>query len=267
MAITSISIILTVWVLALHHCGPHQSAVPRWARRCVLGTLARIVGFNPDRRARRRTRTSSEPENRKKSRSKNKNRKQSGVRDSGQRSRNATVTVKPAQGDKVERFLDLVREISAENDNPVFRTSGDPLPPLPDKANSPKRRTQQQQQRGPDIAMEFPYDGDREEDEGRGGEETEGRGKREGVTEGGNTTTTTMGVLEMTVRRLMVMEETLDYLRFLVAKTTADDRQNEITNEWRNVAAVIDRCLFRVFLFATAMSTFFMMVLVPFYLQ
>jgi len=35
MAVTSISIVCTVWVLKLHHCCPHQRPVPTWLR-CIV---------------------------------------------------------------------------------------------------------------------------------------------------------------------------------------------------------------------------------------
>lgn len=44
MAVTSVSVILTVFVLKLHHCGSVQAQVPPWVRWFVLGTLARAVG-------------------------------------------------------------------------------------------------------------------------------------------------------------------------------------------------------------------------------
>ncbi len=43
MALTSISVILTVCVLKLHHCGPYQLEVPPWMRWLVLKCLARFV--------------------------------------------------------------------------------------------------------------------------------------------------------------------------------------------------------------------------------
>ncbi|XP_070174356.1 acetylcholine receptor subunit alpha-like 2 [Littorina saxatilis] len=43
MAMTSMSIILTVFVLQLHHVGPHQKRVPRWMWTLVIEILAPIV--------------------------------------------------------------------------------------------------------------------------------------------------------------------------------------------------------------------------------
>ena len=44
MAVTSISVILTVFVLKIHHGAPNQREVPRWIRFLVLKVLARLVG-------------------------------------------------------------------------------------------------------------------------------------------------------------------------------------------------------------------------------
>ncbi|NP_001297421.1 neuronal acetylcholine receptor subunit alpha-10-like precursor [Aplysia californica] len=43
MGMTSMSIILTVFVLQLHHVGPHKRRVPRWLRSLVFEVLARLV--------------------------------------------------------------------------------------------------------------------------------------------------------------------------------------------------------------------------------
>ncbi|BFY98789.1 hypothetical protein BsWGS_01830 [Bradybaena similaris] len=43
MGMTSLSIILTVFVLQLHHVGPHKRRVPRWLKSLVFGFFARIV--------------------------------------------------------------------------------------------------------------------------------------------------------------------------------------------------------------------------------
>lgn len=43
MGMTSLSIILTVFVLQLHHVGPHQRPVPRWLRFLCVDILARFM--------------------------------------------------------------------------------------------------------------------------------------------------------------------------------------------------------------------------------
>ena len=43
MAMTSLSIVLTVFVLQLHHVGPNTKAVPAWIRKVVVGVIARAL--------------------------------------------------------------------------------------------------------------------------------------------------------------------------------------------------------------------------------
>lgn len=43
MAMTSLSIVLTVFVLQLHHVGPHTKPVPMWIRKLVLQAIARCM--------------------------------------------------------------------------------------------------------------------------------------------------------------------------------------------------------------------------------
>ena len=43
MAVASVSVILTVLVMKLHHCAPQQKRVPKWIRIVVLGILAKLV--------------------------------------------------------------------------------------------------------------------------------------------------------------------------------------------------------------------------------
>ena len=43
MAVASVSVILTVVVLKLHHCSPNQQRIPGWVRHLILGHLAKIV--------------------------------------------------------------------------------------------------------------------------------------------------------------------------------------------------------------------------------
>ncbi|CAH1795983.1 unnamed protein product [Owenia fusiformis] len=43
MAMTSLSIVLTVFVLQLHHVGPQQRPVPRWMRCIVFDVIARLL--------------------------------------------------------------------------------------------------------------------------------------------------------------------------------------------------------------------------------
>ena len=48
MGMTSMSIILTVFVLQLHHVGPHKRPVPSWIHTIVVGVFARLVCMSRD---------------------------------------------------------------------------------------------------------------------------------------------------------------------------------------------------------------------------
>ena len=48
MGMTSLSIILTVFVLQLHHVGPHKRPVPGWMRTLVCKVFARVVCMSRD---------------------------------------------------------------------------------------------------------------------------------------------------------------------------------------------------------------------------
>ncbi|XP_074650363.1 neuronal acetylcholine receptor subunit alpha-10-like [Tubulanus polymorphus] len=51
MAMTSLSIILTVFVLQLHHVGPHQKPVPKWVRFFMFKILAKMLFIKLNTRA------------------------------------------------------------------------------------------------------------------------------------------------------------------------------------------------------------------------
>ncbi len=65
------------------------------------------------------------------------------------------------------------------------------------------------------------------------------------------------------LRRLTVMEEILKYLKIMVAKRDEDDAENDVINEWQQVAMVMDRFLFWFFLSVTIFATMIMMVIIP----
>ncbi|XP_071484447.1 neuronal acetylcholine receptor subunit alpha-10-like [Diadema antillarum] len=48
MVLVSVSILLTVSVINLHHRGPYCKRAPRWARKFILGELARYLRLQPD---------------------------------------------------------------------------------------------------------------------------------------------------------------------------------------------------------------------------
>ncbi|GFR93219.1 neuronal acetylcholine receptor subunit alpha-10 [Elysia marginata] len=62
MGMTSMSIILTVFVLQLHHVGPHKRPVPGWLHTVVVGVFARLVCMSRDSQPFRQHRLASSPD-------------------------------------------------------------------------------------------------------------------------------------------------------------------------------------------------------------
>lgn len=58
-------------------------------------------------------------------------------------------------------------------------------------------------------------------------------------------------------------EEVLKTLQVLISRQELDDECEEIANEWRQVAQVIDRLLFWIFLFATVLLTLALLIIIP----
>jgi len=66
-------------------------------------------------------------------------------------------------------------------------------------------------------------------------------------------------------QRLAMTREILRQVRVIAAMMEATGRRTDVVAEWRQVAVVIDRCLFRLFLATTVVSSVVILVLVPLY--
>lgn len=194
MALTSISVILTVCVLKLHHCGPRQTEVPCWLRFLVLRIMATLVTCRlpPANRPRRHKRH------------------------------------KKGNSDNPDVCLRLVNDYTHNKHSPVaeFRNSHSKVHDS-DKTYNDITTTNLSE-----VNHQPPVD-------------------------------SSPSMSPSDIRRLKVMEEILRYLKIMVAKRDDDDSQAELVNEWQQVAAVMDRFLFWLFLLATIVSTVVMMVVVP----
>lgn len=65
------------------------------------------------------------------------------------------------------------------------------------------------------------------------------------------------------VRMLEAIEEIVCHLRALVNKQDNVERREDIINEWRQVALVIDQLLFWIFLFVTVFYSTVLLVIIP----
>ena len=71
------------------------------------------------------------------------------------------------------------------------------------------------------------------------------------------------GMITTDPRRIQLLEDILSQLKVIVAKQEADEEDNRTVNEWRNVAEVVDRALFRLFFAITLIVTVVLLVFVP----
>lgn len=175
MAMTSLSIVLTVFVLQLHHPSPSQRPVPNWIKKVVFGVIARIVGMKS-------------------------------IVNSAPYHLHDDITKDELH---LSTFIDTLenstRETTCNGGIPLqssFRINGHEKPERINHGNhqSDKNNT---------------YD------------------------------------------------KISKHLKFLVAKQDYEDQYQDIVNEWRLVAVVMDRCLFWSFLLLSTLSTLVILVILP----
>ena len=207
MAVTSISVILTVCVLKLHHCGPHQSEVPRWMRTVVLGFIAGLV----------RCRCLSDTSKKKRRRTTPKE----------------TMGVKESS----DVCLRLMSELNHSRKSPItdirHNHTANNVGTTNCITSGNASRTTFSNKHMPTTHLGKP----------------EQQYSRD--------------LYGVELQRLQTLQEILKYLKFMVSKRDEDDRENDIVNEWRQVAQVMDRFLFWFFFLLTGIATLVIMVLVP----
>lgn len=200
MAVASVSVILTVVVLKLHHCAPNQPRVPRWVRTFVLGYLAKVVqcSFIPKSTCRRRRRN--------------------------------TEMSDVDSHDPRDIESKLLKEIEA------FAT----------QSNGTKSK----------VSSGFTNFSQRDRNNSKVNLELKTYSMSEASSMGdddilGNTHSD------------KTMDDILKYLKVLVVKSDAEDAEMEVVEEWKQVALVIDRLFFWMFLVITVVSSVIILVIVP----
>ena len=209
MAVASVSVILTVLVLKLHHCAPNQKRVPSWVRHYVLGFLARFVRcscvsariqYIHARKVRKKT-------------------KDNGVADS------EASTKLLNEVESLTRNHLKIDTISGSFKNNYNRTSS-----IINNVSDSK------------INLNFK-DGTLSNRSSCADVDSHVTTNREN---GSN-----------------VMGEILKYLKFMMQKSDAEDDETDIVDEWKQVALVVDRLFFWLFLLLTIFSTLVLLVVVP----
>ncbi|XP_050401430.1 neuronal acetylcholine receptor subunit alpha-6 [Patella vulgata] len=190
MAMSSVSVIMTVLVLKLHHSPPNPTEVPNWVRFLILGVLAKIIQCKCSPR---------------------KDKKKS----------NPRSAINSNKYKEPEVTSNLIPE------------------PTPYSRNS------------------FSSDASRADDY------TSNVDSRINRRSTSNQESSSEYRAHLYERSAYGMEELLKYLKLIVKKTDKEAEEEDLTDEWKQVALIVDRTMFYTFLFITLFSTLVILVLVP----
>jgi len=208
MAMTSLSIMLTVFVLQLHHAGPHQSVVPGWLRTLVIGHIARALCM---------------------------------------RSHLASFYGPSTSGHK-EHMVELSKASKKKGKYS--------LAPIETESESDRQTIGCNGRSGTFLAPGETQSGAPEVESGRGGT---GMKRPSGAwTERWKMSHDARG------SRPSLNEHVLArHLKIYVSKHESEQAYEDIVNEWRLVAHIMDRLLFWLFLVGSLVSTVSILVLMP----
>ncbi|XP_052792028.1 neuronal acetylcholine receptor subunit alpha-10-like [Mya arenaria] len=214
MAVASVSVILTVVVLKLHHCSPNQQKIPGWVRHFVLGHLAKIV----------RCACVKVPCKRRA-----KIKKQLREKETAEELRNLQTKLLNEMNTRASRASSCsTRKFAFENGTKGI------IGRLPHSSKTDIN--------GSNVKIDF-RDISVSNRSSLLEEYHTSNFKREGS--------------------LATMDEILRYLKVLVVKSDAEDAETEVVDEWKQVALVVDRLFFWMFMFITIVSSIIILVIVP----
>ena len=237
MAMTSVTVIMTVFVLNLHHRGPSTKPVPEWLKKLFLQQNQNKKRQRKSSSTRCRPSDSEEPLPRS---------------DSSQYIRNVSLRL---------TIENLAQELKSDLDNydHVTRpssTDGNNVR-FDNKYNSDPRTGDQR--RGRRYASQYNdhlssslYDNSR-------GRFT--RPYRDVIDQYEAVTSPLLNNEDSSCTR--TNEEILTVLRSIIRRYEQEDHQDQIVHEWRQVAAAVDRILFWIFFFGTLGSTLIVLVIAP----
>ena len=262
MALTSLSVIFTVWVLKLHHNGVYQVPVPPSLRRFVLGRLARFVcpkSFTSNTKVKalkRRMRETSDEHSQRLASSRYDSDLCLRLMGNGSHtSTNAAPTRSPLPSLKGSSLRNVNRttskpfvtssmhDVVRHLDNHV--SSENSLYPVSERASSPRHHKPRVTSFSTAVHPKQSLPGE------QACQTMSGRSRCD------------VNVDCFESERLALLERILTCVTQLVRKHDDADVIEEVAQEWRLVAFVIDRSLFWLFLFITSVGTLFILVLVP----
>ncbi len=203
MAMTSLSIVLTVFVLQLHHVGPSTKPVPRWIRVVVISTISRIICM----------------------RSSNTNYYQYDKREREELTRSGSLR-------RSGSFRSSIRERAGRNQGPM---------------TGARRRTDE-------ICLTSFIDNlDMLKDTNCNGR----------LGQSDPMYPSSMDTAAEAESRNVTYDKISKHLKILVSKHDSEDEYQDIINEWRLVAHIMDRFLFWLFLIGSFLSSMSILVFKP----
>ena len=246
MALTSISVICTVWVLKLHNNGPYHIKVPTWMKFIVFKCLARILRCNCDKRSHMEWANRQSKKYAKRLAThegsdiclhlmNGTQTHTAGNNTYGNSPTRATMHARSRERSRVtdsqyaDSELHQQQQVSFSsanhlNDSQAYR--------LKSRLNSSVIHPKLQHH----ASMESTHI---------------------------YATPQQTRIETLELERLAILEDILDHLKQFAAKRERDDGDDANTSEWRHVAQIIDRFFFWLFLFITVVATLLILVLTP----
>lgn len=212
MAVASVSVILTVVVLKLHHCSPNQKKIPRWVRHYLLGYTARIVRcscignscpFLPMRK----------------------------------------VPSTEADMDMNELQTKLLRQVESITQN-SGNTCLNRETISRNHVNTNARNTSVNDTNNSKVNLDL-------------------RDYSACISNRSSSVDDESSINLKRDKSASTMEDILKFLKILVVKSDAEEAETDVVNEWKQVALVVDRLFFWLFLLITIFSTVIILVIVP----
>lgn len=247
MALTSISVVFTVWVLTIHHCSPQQTEVPQWMRSLVLGCGARFFSCSCCRDSCCRRRQSGAR------RLHASQRKGNGSSGGSSIFKNQTMR-SSVDNATAEACLRLINDVD-------LKRGYDKSPTRADVAGGCNGG----------VAIEFEELHRRPLYGGAGDMSTTPSSLADFGRVGPCPSSPYVAVqsmgqdsVVMEGRKLAVMEEMARALRVIVDKRDEEDARLAVAGEWRQVAQVVDTLLFWAFFLSSVAVTLIMIVIVPY---
>lgn len=216
MAMTSVSVVMTVMVLNFHHRGPFHKELPSWLRWLVLDKLRKLLCMKLPYENTRLVKN----------------------RSSTMRRMSLKFTVDSLQ-DQLLREMGIATNIETfANSAPVNGAAVDEQKFETRLYSNPTSFV------GPGVFFENQQRRSFSSCNCNGGGNSSGNGS-------GN------------AGRSQLHNEVLKTLQMLISRQELEDECEEIANEWRQVAQVIDRILFWLFFIATVAITFILLIIIP----